>query len=47
MDELRELLLRKLHERYPGDLPAFIQDRFDTEWEYLTMIAGAVDLRSL
>ena len=43
MDELRELLLRKLHERYPGDIPAFISDRFNTEWEYLTMIAGEDD----
>lgn len=43
MDELWELLLRKLRERYPGDIPAFIQDRFDTEWEYLTMIAGVDD----
>lgn len=43
MDELREKLLQLLHERYPGDIPAFIQDRFDTEWEYLTMIAGEDD----
>ena len=31
MDELRKLLLRKLHERYPGNIPAFIKERFDKE----------------
>lgn len=36
MDELREMLLQLLHERFPVDIPAFIKDRFDTEWEYLT-----------
>ena len=36
MDELREKLLQLLHERYPGDIPAFIKDRFNIEWEYLT-----------
>lgn len=35
VDELREMLLKLLHERYPGDVSAFIQDRFDTEWEYV------------
>ena len=35
MDELKEMLLQLLHERYPGDIPAFIKDRFDTEWEYI------------
>lgn len=43
MDELRKKLLQLLHERYPGNIPAFINDRFETEWEYLTMIAGEDD----
>jgi hypothetical protein len=34
MDKLRRLLLRKLHERYPGNIPVFIKDRFDKEWVY-------------
>ena len=35
MDKLRKLLLRRLHERYPGIIHAFIKDRFDIEWEYV------------
>ena len=29
MDELKEMLLQLLHERYPGDIPAFIKDLDD------------------
>jgi hypothetical protein len=34
MNELEEMLLDKLHKRYPGDIPDFIQNRFNIEWEY-------------
>lgn len=36
MDRLREKLLSLLHQRYPGIIPAFIHDRFNIEWEYLS-----------
>ena len=35
MDELREMLLQLLHEQYIREVPAFIQNRFETEWEYV------------
>ena len=33
------MLLSKLHERYPKNIPNFIQDRFDTEWEDISFAA--------
>lgn len=36
MDEMRELLLQELHERYPGNVSSFIHDRFNLECEYLS-----------
>lgn len=44
MDKLRDMLLKMLHDRYPGDIPAFIKERFESEWEYFSWMTVPDDL---